>query len=75
MMRLSETQKSLLQSLDAKSKDSAADLALSLDIPAGPAARSAESLVKHGLLKVKTDKEGTKRYSRTAEGGKVAKKL
>lgn len=74
-MRFTETQKAILCNTDAKSKVSAYDLGQTLGIPSGPTARSAESLVNKGFLKSKIDKEGTRLYSRTAEGGKVAKKL
>ena len=74
-MRLTDTQKAILKNTDAKSKVTAADLSAKLHIPSGPAARSANSLIKQGWLRSKTDKDGNTFYSRTAEGGKVAKKL
>jgi DNA-binding MarR family transcriptional regulator len=41
----------------------------------GPIARAANSLIEKGLLRAKTDKNDVTSYSRTAEGGKVAKTL
>jgi predicted transcriptional regulator with HTH domain len=74
-MKYSETKKTILLNLDGKSRASASDLGEMLGIPAGPASRAAGSLVDHGALKVIVDKEGVKRYARTAEGSKIAKKL
>ena len=74
-MKYTETKKTILKSLDAKSRATARDLGDLLGIPAGPASRAAGSLVDHGALRVLVDKEGVKRYARTAEGGKIAKKL
>lgn len=74
-MRLTDTQKAILSTVDAKTKITAYDLGHKLRIPAGPAARSAQSLVNQDLLKAATNKDGDTVYTRTAEGSKIAKKL
>jgi DNA-binding MarR family transcriptional regulator len=74
-MRLTPTQKTILSTVDAKTKITSYDLGQQLGIPSGPAARSARSLVEQDLLKSATNKDGETVYSRTAEGSKVAKKL
>lgn len=74
-MRFSQTQKDILTNTTASSKITAADIGDEIGIPAGPAARSAQSLVDRGLLKSGTNKEGETIYSRTAEGGKQARKF
>lgn len=74
-MRITPTQKTILKSIDAKSKITAYDLGQQLGIPSGPAARSAQSLVNNDLLRSATNKDGDTVYSRTAEGGKIAKTL
>lgn len=73
-MRLSETQGTILTTIDAKSKISAGDLGLEIGIPAGPCARSLNSLEERGLVK-SVEKNGVYLYSRTAEGGKIAKTI
>jgi len=73
-MKLSETQESILTSIDAKSKITAGDLGQKIGLPAGPCARSLNALEGKGLVK-STEKSGIYFYSRTASGGKIAKKL
>lgn len=73
--KYTETKKTILKNLDAKSRATAGDLGKLLGIPAGPASRAANSLVEHGALKAVVNKDGVKCYARTAEGGKIAKKL
>jgi DNA-binding PadR family transcriptional regulator len=75
MARITDTQKNILQFTDAQSKISSYDMGGKLGIPSGPTARAMSSMVDKGWLKVATTKEGDKVYSRTAEGGKIAKKL
>ena len=74
-MRFTKTQKEILISTTATRKDTASDIGAWVGIPAGPAARSAQSLANKGFLKQTTNKEGETVYSRTAEGGKAAKKF
>lgn len=74
-MRFTNTQKTILTNVDAKTKITAFDLGEMLGIPAGPAARSAQSLVNCDLLKAAENKDGDVVYTRTAEGGKIAKTL
>ena len=73
-MRLTKTQKEILTGTTAKTKLTAAQLGAQIGIPAGPAGRSVKALVGHGLMREATNKEGNAVYSRTAEGGKIAKK-
>ena len=73
-MRLSETQKVILSTTSAQSKVTSGDLGLEIGLPAGPCARSLNSLVNLDLMKV-TCKSGVCFYSRTAAGGKLAKKF
>ncbi|MBU1891208.1 MarR family transcriptional regulator [Patescibacteria group bacterium] len=75
-MRLTVSQRTVLQSVDAKSKASTQDIADVLGIPAGPAGRCAHSLAAKGLLKaVENKKTGEVLFSRTSEGSKLAKTL
>lgn len=73
MTRLTETQKEILNITDAKSRATASDLAYDLDSKPGPISRAAMSLVDKGFLRTSTNKEGATTYTRTAEGGKIAK--
>lgn len=73
-MRLSATQKTILTTIDAKSKITAGDLGLQIGSPAGPTARSLYSLEEKGLVKM-VEKNGIPYFSRTADGGKVAKTI
>jgi DNA-binding MarR family transcriptional regulator len=74
-MRITETQSAILKNLSATSKVTPADLAKMLKTRPGPAARSARSLVELGYLKSAENKQGESIFSRTAEGGKIAKSL
>ena len=74
-MRLTEMQKNLLLNLDAKTKLTSADLAEMFDTKPGPVSRSAYSLSEKGLLRYSKSKEGEVLFSRTADGGKVAKTI
>ena len=74
-MRLSDSQQKILKTVTASSKVTAAELAETLSTRPGPAARSAQSLVAHGLLTMSENKAGENIYKRTAEGGKIAKIL
>ena len=74
-MRITETQSAILLNTTATSKVTPADLAKMLKTRPGPAARSAHSLVDLGYLKAKENRDGETIFSRTAEGGKIAKSL
>ena len=72
-MRFTEKQKTILQTTSAKTKLTSAELADACGSRPGPVARSAYSLVENGLLRKGEDKEGNVYFTRTAEGGKVAR--
>jgi hypothetical protein len=72
-MRLTEAQKKILKITGPNRRYTAGGLADALDSLPGPTARSALSLVRKGLLRAYTDKEGATVYTRTAQGGKITK--
>jgi predicted HTH transcriptional regulator len=74
-MRLTAMQGKILQKTTATSKITPAELAKMLKTKPGPAARSAHSLVESGLMKAAENKQGEVIFSRTGEGGKIAKTL
>ena len=72
-MKLTEAQKNILRITSPNLRATAGDLAYSLDSLPGPTARAALSLVRKGLLRAYTNKEGVTAYSRTAQGSKTIK--
>jgi len=74
-MKITETQKEILTTVDAKTPWTASELAEEFNSKAGPMARAANSLIEKGLLRAKTDRDDITSYTRTAEGGKIAKTL
>lgn len=74
-MRLTEAQSTILRKTTSTSKVTAAELAKMLKSYPGPAARSAHSLVEKGLMKASENKDGEVIFSRTGEGGKIARGL
>lgn len=74
MAKLSEMQRTILSVSTAK-KATASDLADQAGSLPGPVVRSVNALIEKGYMAATMLKSGEVKYSRTAEGGKVARSL